>query len=111
MAFMKAWTSSPSVEGHLAKDGEDVQAFMNAMSPGYFETMKIPFLEVRDFKASDAKRDSKVAIVNRRFAEHFFPRGSAVGKHIGRGGGPKTKLDTEITGVVADSLYQCPRER
>ena len=25
-----------------AKDGEDMQAFMNALSPGYFETMKIP---------------------------------------------------------------------
>jgi predicted permease len=104
------WDSSTSVEGHVAKDGEDIQAFMNAMSPGYFETMKIPFLEGRDFKASDAKRDSKVAIVNRRFAEHFFPGGSAVGKRIGRGGGPKTKLDTEIIGVVADSLYEGPRE-
>ena len=28
-----------SVEGHRAADGEDMQAFMNALSPGYFETM------------------------------------------------------------------------
>ena len=45
------WDSSMAVEGHKAKDGEDMQAFMNALSPGYFETMKIPILEGRDFRA------------------------------------------------------------
>ena len=44
------------------------------------------------------------------FAEHFFKGESAVGKHLGCGGGPKTKLDIEIVGVVADSLYEGPRE-
>ncbi len=53
---------------------------------------------------------AKVAIVNRRFAEHFFKGGSAVGKHLGRGVGPKTTMDVEIIGVVADSLYEGPRE-
>ena len=43
------WDSTTSVEGHKATDGEDMQAFMNALSPGYFETMKIPVLEGRDF--------------------------------------------------------------
>ena len=38
-----------AVEGHQAKDGEDMQMFMNALSPGYFETMNIPILEGRDF--------------------------------------------------------------
>jgi putative ABC transport system permease protein len=104
------WDSSTSVEGHRAADGEDMQAFMNALSPGYFEAMQIPILEGRDFTISDAKEDPKVAIVNRRFAEHFFKGSSAVGKHLGRGTGPKTKLDVEIIGVVADSLYEGPRE-
>ena len=44
-----------AVEGHQAKDGEDMQAFMNALSPGYFETMKIPILEGRDFSRSDVE--------------------------------------------------------
>ena len=104
------WDNSTSVEGHRPADGEDMQAFMNALSPGYFETMQIPILEGRDFKIGDAKENSKVAIVNRRFAEHFFKGGSAVGKHLGRGVGPKTTMDVEIVGVVADSLYEGPRE-
>ena len=104
------WDSSMGVEGYRFKDGEDMQAFMNALSPGYFETMKIPLVEGRDFRTSDAKRESTVAIVNRRFADHFFPGKSAVGKHIGFGGGPNTKLTIEIIGVVANSLYEGPRE-
>ena len=104
------WDSSTSVEGHKAADGEDMQAFMNALSPGYFEAMKFPILEGRDFQVADLKAHSKVAIVNRRFAEHFFKGGSALGKHLGQGTGPKTKLDIEIIGVVADSLYEGPRE-
>ncbi len=104
------WDSTTSVEGHRAADGEDMQAFMNALSPGYFETMKVPLLEGRDFTRLDMKENAKVAIVNRRFAQHFFKGGSAVGKHLGRGGAPNTKLDVEIIGVVADSLYEGPRE-
>ena len=104
------WDNSMSVEGHQAKDGEDMQAFMNALTPGYFETMEIPLLEGRDFNRQDVKENPKVAIVNRKFAEHFFPGKSALGRHIGNGGGPKAKLDIEIIGVVADSLYEGPRE-
>jgi predicted permease len=108
------WDSSMAVEGHQAKDGEDMQAFMNAVSPDYFTTMKIPVIEGRDFRESEAHEiggdKPGVAIVNRRFAEHFFPGHSAVGKRLGWGGGPKSKLTIEIIGVVADSLYEGPRE-
>jgi predicted permease len=104
------WDSTMSVEGHQSKDGEDMQAFMNAVSPGYFETMKVPLLEGRDFRSGDAKEESTVAIVNRRFADHFFPGRSAVGRRIGFGDGPGTKLTIEIVGVAANALYEGPRE-
>jgi putative ABC transport system permease protein len=104
------WDSSTAVEGHTFADGEDQQAFMNAFSPGYFETMRIPILEGRDFRQSDLVENATVAIVNKRFADHFFPGKSAVGKRLGRGGGPNAKLTIEIIGVVADSLYEGPRE-
>ena len=104
------WDSSMSVEGHTFKDGEDMQAFMNAVSPGYFAALKTLFLEGRDVRDSDAKEHAAVAIVNRSFAEHFLKGRSAVGRHIGFGGGPRSKLDIEIVGVVADSLYEGPRE-
>jgi predicted permease len=104
------WDNSVAVEGYQAKDGENMQAHMNAISPGYFETMKIAFLAGRDFRPGDAARRSTVAIVNKRFVDYFFPDGNAIGKHVGFGGGPGTKLDIEIVGVTANALYEGPRE-
>ena len=99
-----------SVEGHQAKDGEDMQAFMNALSPAISRRWRFRFSRAATSRPADAKEDAKVAIVNRKFAQHFFKGESAIGKRIGRGGGPNTKLDIEIIGVVADSLYEGPRE-
>ena len=104
------WDSTMSVEGHKAADGEDMQAFMNAVSPGYFATMRIPVLEGRDFRSTEMHPDARVAIVNKRFADHFFRGHSAVGRRLGWGDGPDAKLDIEIIGVVANSLYEGPRE-
>ena len=104
------WDSSMAVEGHTAQDGEDMQAFMNGLSPGYFATMGIGLLEGRDFTRMDAKEQPTVAIVNRKFAEHFFKGRSAIGKRLGWGGGPTSKLTIDIIGVVEDSLYEGPRE-
>jgi predicted permease len=104
------WDSTMTVEGHQAKDGEDMAAFMNSVSPHYFETLGTPILEGRDFDARDIKDESRVAIVNQRFARRYFGDKSALGRHLGRGNGPKTKLDIEIVGVAADSLYEGPRE-
>src|SRR5207249_804378 len=66
------WDSTMSVEGHQAKDGEDMQAFMNAISPGYWKTMGTPLLEGRDFDERDTGSKLTVVIVNRKFATHFF---------------------------------------
>src|SRR5262249_43031650 len=104
------WDNTMGVEGHKAADGENMQAFMNSLSPGYFATMNIALREGRDFTLMDVKEDAKVAIVNRRFAEHFFPGKSALGRHLSNGTGPTAKLDIEIVGVVENSLYEGPRE-
>ena len=104
------WDSSMAVEGHRAADGEDMQAFMNALSPGYFQTMGIPLLEGRDFTKADVKKETAVVVVNRKFAEHFFKGASAIGKRVGYGSGPRSKLTMEIVGVVENSLYEGPRE-
>jgi predicted permease len=113
------WDSLMAVEGHKAADGEDMQAWMNMLSPGYFKALRVRMLDGRDFRASDytyewghgpGQDGPRVAIVNRQFAEHFFKGQSALGKGLGFGGGPGTKLIIEIVGVVENSLYEGPRE-
>jgi putative ABC transport system permease protein len=105
------WDSSMSVEGHQNKDGEDIQAYMNALSPGYFQAMGVPILAGRDFDSRDEGDKATVIIVNRKFAEHFFGTADkAIGRHTGYGGSPDTKLEMEIIGVVENSLYEGPRE-
>ena len=66
------WDSTMSVEGHKNQDGEDNQAFMNGISSDYWKTMGVPLLEGRDFDDRDAGKKMTVAIVNRKFATHFF---------------------------------------
>jgi predicted permease len=104
------WDSTMSVEGHKPKDGEDMQAFMNGISPGYWQAVGVPLLGGRDFDRRDDGKDITVAVVNRKFATHFFGNTNAVGRHIGFGGGPKAKLNIEIVGVTEDTLYEGPRE-
>lgn len=94
--------SSISVEGYRAKDGEDMNPWVNSISPGYFATLGIPVLAGREFRLSDERplvpqsvvetldfnRDidrqrfreiekqlggpAKSAIVNERFAKYYF---------------------------------------
>jgi predicted permease len=98
------WDRSVTVEGYQAKDGEDMQAFMNSLSPGYFSTMGIALLEGRDFDRRDLNPPWRVCIVNRKFAQYFFGGKSPIGRHVKRG------EDLEIIGMVEDSLFEGPRE-
>jgi predicted permease len=104
------WDSSMGVEGHQAKDGEDMQAYMNAVTPGFLKTMGIPLLEGREFDERDQGKEFTVAIVSRSFATHFFGNRSPIGRHIGFGTGPGSKLKIEIVGMAENSLVEGPRE-
>jgi predicted permease len=109
------WNGNVSVEGHQAKDGEDMNAAKNWASPGYWRTMGMPLLAGRDFDdrdrfdGGDPDLMPSVVIVNRKFAEHFFGKQSPIGRHIGHSG-PGAKLQTEIVGEVENALYDGPRE-
>jgi predicted permease len=100
------WDSSVAVEGFAAKPTDVPQPHMNFITPEYFKTMQIPILIGRDVRMTDGKSAPKVAIVNESFSRKYFKDGNAVGRHIGMGGDPGTKLDIEIVGVVRDTKYE-----
>ena len=83
---------------------------VNEIGPGFFSKMSIPLISGREFTDADTLRGPKVAVVNQEFAKHFFGERGAVGRHIGRGRGLKSPTEIEIVGVVANSLYEGPRE-
>ena len=105
------WDSTVSVEGYPAKPGEDMSPRVNHVSPGYFATLKIPVYQGREFTERDALGAPNVAIVNEKFAQHYFGARGALGRHIGMGGDPGTKLDIEIVGVVRDTKYSRMNEK
>jgi putative ABC transport system permease protein len=92
-SFPYALADKPIADGHLAPIAQT-----NIVSPGYFETMRIPRFAGRDFTMQDRDGTGAVAIVNDRLARHAWPNESAIGKRI-RVGGPDAPWAT-IIGVV-----------
>ncbi len=93
------------VEGNPPLDREkDPPIGMGAVSPDYFQTMKIPLLSGRLYDASDHANSAKVAIVNQSFARRFFPNGDALGKRVGFA--CEKGLCRTIVGVVGNVKQQ-----
>jgi macrolide transport system ATP-binding/permease protein len=88
----------------MPPDRANFSSIMNTVDEGYFETMGIPILRGRVFVASDSADAPRVAIVNTRFAKHFWPAGDAVGKRIRLDSSTGTPV--EIVGVAETIKYQ-----
>ena len=100
------WDSSVTVESYKTKPGEWIDPHMNYVSADFFKTIDVPILAGREFRASDGAGAPMVAIVNEKFARRYFGGTNAVGKHMGMGGDPGTKLDITVVGVVRDTKYE-----
>jgi len=110
-----------TIEGYRPKPSETPDAFMNWIGPGYFTTLGVPLLAGRDFTERDTQSQqhgdrpddkvSRVVIVNEKFAKRFFGSvENSVGRHVGYGIDPGTKMDMEIVGVVKDIKYTSLRD-
>jgi putative ABC transport system permease protein len=77
-------------------------SLFNRTEPGYFQMMRIPVRQGREFQDSDLASASQLAIVNETFARRWWPAESAVGHQI-KVGGPYEAGDLlQIVGVTAD---------
>ncbi|HET6981023.1 MAG TPA: FtsX-like permease family protein, partial [Myxococcaceae bacterium] len=70
------------------------------VTPGFFETLRIPLLQGRRIEDGDRDGAPPVVVVNESFVRAYFPRGDALGKRI-RLVSPQTDWAT-IVGVVGD---------
>lgn len=71
------------------------------VTPGYFETMRIPLRQGRLFEERDGPDAPPVAIVNETMARKFWPNQDPVGKRFQPGFG-KNSPNVSIVGVIAD---------
>jgi len=95
--------------GFVTIDGApagDTLAYFLAISPGWMETMKIPFVDGRDIRAGDT---FPVAIVNEAFAKSYFNGRDPVGQWFER---PQAegRARIQIVGLVRDARYRNMRE-
>jgi predicted permease len=82
--------------------GQTLLAIVRWADPGYFVSLKIPFLRGRTFGSDQRLDGANQAIISSEFARQYFPTEDPIGKHlIGFGRG-----SYEIVGVVGDTRYQ-----
>jgi macrolide transport system ATP-binding/permease protein len=87
----------------MPRDRETFTSALDTIDDGYFETMGIPMVRGRGFRASDKADAPRVVIVNEHFAKHYWPDTDAVGQHIRLNGATGAPL--EIVGVAQTIKY------
>ena len=88
------------VEGYVPQPNENMKIYRDLVSPGFFDSMKIPLVEGRDFDWHDDAATQKVMIVNQEFAQRFLLNRNPIGHRVHGWGEWFT-----IVGVARNSKY------
>ena len=87
---------------------------LNAVTPGFFETLGIKIIAGRNFDEHDVSPPDhpgwRSAIVNEALVKRYFGGRNPLGVRIGLGNGPDVKATMEIVGVMSDFSYRGLRE-
>jgi predicted permease len=71
---------------------------IEAISPAWFKTMRVPLQAGREFTDADKAGSPNVVIVNQALARRYWPNQNPIGKHIVMGRQPAS----EVIGVAVD---------
>ena len=101
--------------GRIALPGEDlqreaIQADWNVVSPGYFDTLRVPVVRGRAFTDADGPDTPRVAIVNQTFAQRVWGDADPIGQRLALESFGTTSQLT-IVGLARDSKYRTLGER
>ena len=101
------WTSSFAIVGRDAPpQGQEPEARVRPVWPGYFETVGVRLVQGRDIDERDRMHAPGAVVVNEAFVRRHFPEGKVLGQRIRAlawsAGAP---ADFAIVGVVADEPY------
>ena len=86
------------IQGYVPGPNENMKVYRNLVAPGYFDLMKIPLLQGRDFNLRDDHANQPVMIVTQEFVRRFLPNQNPIGQKVQGWGRWFT-----IVGVAQDS--------
>jgi predicted permease len=96
------WTGLYSAPG-----GSPRRLNMNSVAPKYFETMRIPLFQGREFDWNETKASGPKMILNQSAAKLLFPGGEALGQQVMNAW---DKTSYQVMAIVGDTKYQDLRE-
>ncbi len=97
------------VEGYVDPRGPDQTAASPTEVIGdYFKAIGTPLLRGRYFTESDNAQSQLVIIVNREFAEHYWPHQNPLGKRVRTGTTKEQTPWMTVVGEVADAKLTSP---
>jgi predicted permease len=113
LPFGGGWsTASFEIEGYQQPEGQPSPwGDFRAVSPGFFETMRIPLLKGRVLNDGDRMGSPPVVVIDDEFVRRYWPRENPIGKRI-TFGPPAGAADTssrewiEIVGVVGHTKHE-----
>lgn len=104
----RIWNIRP-LDGPFAQTAEPLETFVNTISPGYFQTLRIPLRRGREFTELDARTAPPVAILSEALARRLWPNEDPLGKRLASFAGPNGP-PVEVVGVAANTKYASVRE-
>jgi predicted permease len=98
MGIERCGAHGVAVDGYVRQPGEDTGIQATMVSPGYFDTLRIPLLAGRDFTEQDDQDAPGVAVINEAMAKRFWPGQDALGRKFSDNGRPTTVIGVTKTG-------------
>ena len=75
-------STSVKPEGYVWQPHESMEVPEVMVGPDYLHTLQIPLIAGRDLNAQDTETSQPVALVNRSFADRYWPNQNPLGKRI-----------------------------
>jgi predicted permease len=90
------------IDGYVPAVSEKMNFSRTLVAPGYFNLMRIPLLEGRDFTEADDENGTLVMIVNQTFARRFFAGSNPIGRKVR----VSTGTVFNVVGMAKDIKYR-----
>ena len=98
-----------TVEGYVDPRGPgQTAAFPSLVIGDYFKAIGTPLIHGRYFEESDNANGQLVVIINREFAEHYWPEQNPIGKQMHIGTSKSGAPSMTVVGEVADAKLFSP---